>query len=285
MGRAIVVCLAVVLLAGTAQLSLASPLVNLSANTLPQGAFMVDFWTVWKSYSQTYTENLYADGDDGWIDFPDGSRLIHATFAPRVYYGVTDIFTLRVALPLEYRYRDFPSEISQSNTALGDIVIDPKIKIYEGESGYPRVSFLTGVRIGTGDVDGTPVCSDGSTDFVVGGVVSHPVGDVMAHACGVYWFNGENNAGNDVKNIWAGGLTLETYVSDQWSLLWEMKGYAGEELSEHYRLYACPGICYNGEQLTWGVSAIISMMQHGGGGLSYIDYRWAPYFRLYYRFF
>jgi hypothetical protein len=282
---AIVVLFVISLLTGTVQFSSASPLVNTSANTLPQGAFMIDVWTIWKDYTQSYTEDLYTEGDDGWLDLPNGSSLVAASFVPRVYYGVTDFFTLRLAVPIEYRYRDFSDESAQSNTALGDIVIDPKIMIYKGETGYPRVSLLTGVRIGTGDVDGTPTCSDGSTDFVVGGVITHPVGSAMGHAYGTYWFNGENSAGNETKNLWVGGASLEAYVSDQWSLLWEMKGYAGEEPSEYYRLYACPGICYNGERLTWGVSAIISMMQHGGGGVSYVDYRWAPYFKVYYRFF
>ena len=127
--------------------------------------------------------------------------------------------------------------------------------------------------------------SDGSTDFVVGGVVTHEIGAVTAHAYVTYWLNGETEAGVDVKDVWVGCGTLETRVSDSWSLLWELKAYFGEERSEYYRVYACPGVAWNDERLTIGVSSLIPAAAHGGGGVSWVDFTWAPYIQVTYRFF
>ncbi len=276
---------AAALLFGLVSWAAAGPVVGTSANTIPQGTFMIDTWTIWKNYTRSYTDNLWAEGDDGWIDFPEANSIVSASLVPRVYYGVTDWITMRVSLPVEYRLFDSEFGSEDTNLALGDVVIDPKIQLFRGEDGYPRVAFLTGVRLGTGDVDGTPSCSDGSTDFVVGGAVTHDLGPIVAHATAVYWFNGENDNGHDIKNLWSTTVSLEDPLTENWSLHWEVTGYLGEEPADYYRFYACPGVAYNGERVTWGLSSMISFASHGGGGVSYVDFDWAPYFKIYYRFF
>jgi hypothetical protein len=266
--------------------ALGSPLVGVSANTLPAGEFMIDVWGIWKDYTRSYTQSLYAEGEGGWIGFPENSALQSGSFVPRLYYGITDWLTIRCGVPLEHRYMNFPdADGEKSNTALGDVVVDPKIQIYRGEGGYPRIALLAGVRLGTGDVDGTPACSDGSTDVVVGGVVTHETQALAAHAAVTYWVNGESDDGIDIKNLWVGSATLESSIGDGWSLLWELKGYVGEDPSAYYRLYACPGVCWTGESWTAGMSAMVPFASHGGGGISFVDYDWAPYFRIYRRFF
>ncbi len=86
---------------------------------------------------------------------------------PRLLYGVTDWLTVRVAIPLEDRFRDFPDEGGQaSGTGLGDIVVDPKILMYKGKTGSPSVALLAGVRLPTGDTESDIPLSDGSTDYV-----------------------------------------------------------------------------------------------------------------------
>ncbi len=137
---------------GVAATALGSPIVGTSANTLPKGKFMLDTWWTWQEYTRMYEYNLHYGGDAGWIDLADNITYTSASFVPRLLYGVTDWLTLRVAIPVEDRFKDFPDDEGQSSsTGLGDIVFDPKIRMYKGESGYPVVSLLAGVRLPTGD--------------------------------------------------------------------------------------------------------------------------------------
>lgn len=283
--------IAVLTLVLCAQVALASPIVGASANTLPQGEFMLDFWTVWRNYEREYESDLHNGDQGGWIDFPSDSALSATSFVPRLYYGATDWLTIRVALPLEDRYANFPDNGGiDTNTGFGDIVIDPKIQVYRGASGYPRVALFTGVRLPTGETEGIDgsgrlALSDGSTDYLFGGAVTHTLGPATAHAYMTYWSNGEKENGLDAKDLWIGCATVETPLDDNWSLLWEFKGYWGEDPSAFYRTYACPGISWSGERLTVGVCSMVSLASHGGGGISNVDYNWAPYARVYYRFF
>lgn len=263
--------------------ALAVPVVGVSANTLPSGAFMIDTWASWKSYTRSYI-----DDETGWGDLPSDYSITSATVSPRLYYGVTDWLTVRLTVPLEDRARDFPDNGgSDSNTGLGDIVVDPKIQVYKGETGYPRVALLTGIRFPTGETDGidsegTLALSDGSTDYVFGGVVTHKVENVTGHACVTYWLNGENEAGNDVSDIWIASLSIEDQILDDWTLLWEAKAYYGDEPSDYYRVYACPGVAWsNGGRFTIGLSGMVQLASEGGQ----LDYDWAPYLRAYYCFF
>ncbi|MFH1864588.1 MAG: hypothetical protein ABIK85_01770, partial [Candidatus Eisenbacteria bacterium] len=79
--------------------------------------------------------------------------------------------------------------------------------------------------------------------------------------------------------------TIEMPLDESWNLLWEFKGVFGETPSEFYRTYACPGIMWNGDNLNIGVSALVSTSARGKVGVSTLDYDWAPYVRIYYRFF
>jgi len=256
----------------------ASPVVGCTANTLPRGSFMVDAWFSWRTYTRTMT-------GDGWTEFPPGTNVTDGFFVPRLYYGVTDWLTVRGSLPLVDRFREYESTDGQeANTGFGDVVIDPKIQIYKALEGYPRISLLTGVRFPTGDTDGDPPLSDGSTDYLGGAVVTHRFGTVDAHFSVVYFVNGESENGNGIENEWISSFTVETRVTESWSLLWEAKGYFGERPSERYRIYACPGISWSGGRLTVGASAMISAISEEMN-TSAVDYDWAPYIRLYYRFF
>ncbi len=284
------VLLSVALLACVAQPAFSCPVIGTSANTLPRGEFMLETWGTWRNLERSYNDGLYSSGG-GWIDLPDDSALSASSIVPRLYYGVTDWFTLRVALPLEDRYLNFPDDVGvETNTGLGDIVVDPKIQLYRGESGYPRVSFLTGLRFPTGDKDGVDgdgllALSDGSTDFLVGGVVTQPAGPLMTHFCVTYWFNGTNTDNVDEKDLITATATLESPLNDEWTLLWEFKGCYGEDPTAFYRTYACPGISWRGESVTVGLSTLVSLSSHGFDGISSVDYYWAPYFKIYYRFF
>ena len=276
---------------GAVQASYASPIVGASANTLPRGAFMVDFWASSRDFERAFDTGLYDGGEGGWIDYPEDASLTAASVVPRLCYGVTDWFTLRVSLPIEDRYLNFPDSVGEeTNTGMGDIVVDPKIRIYEGDEGYPRLALLTGVRFPTGETEGvdgrgTLALSNGSTGILAGCALTQAMGPHMAHLCASFWFNGESDSGADVKDLLIASATLESPLDEQWSLLWEFKGYWGEDPKAYYRTYACPGISWNGEKMTAGLSAMVSATSYGGGGISYVDFDWAPYLRVYYRFF
>jgi hypothetical protein len=262
----------------------ALPIVGASANTIPGGTFMLDTWGTWREFSVSWQAD--GNGGSGWVGFPEDREWTSGSLAARVYYGVTDWLTIRVALPLEDAYRQYDLDLpSQSATGMGDIVVDPKIQLFKAESGYPRISALAGVRFPTGDRDGEIPLSDGSTDFMGGAVVTHKEGDITGHACVTYWSNGDREGGGDVADLIVGLASIETPLDEDWNLLWEFKGVYGETPSEFYRTYVCPGVMWNGEHLNVGVSAQVSMAAKGKAGISTLDYDWAPYVRIYYRFF
>lgn len=283
-------------LAGVAALALvcssasALPIVGASANTIPRNTVMLDVWGTYQNFAYSWDEASDSDYS-GWVGFTNRTEITAASFVPRVYYGVTDWLTVRAALPFEDRYGSFESwDTGKSNTGLGDIIIDPKLQVYRGEGGFPRASLLAGVRFPTGDTEGvdkfrTLALSDGSTDYMVGAAVTHTSGSLTGHACATYWSNGEKESGADAKDVWALLLTLENAIDESWTLLWEYKGVYGTDPAEFNRNYVCPGLMWNGEHASVGVSSLVSMTARGGGGVSYVDIDWAPYFRVYYRFF
>jgi hypothetical protein len=283
LGRASLALLVLLLIAPS---SPGSTIVGTSANTLPQGAFMADFWFTIRNFDRSYDENLYGDGSGGWIDLPTDTRITASSFVPRIYYGVTDWFTMRAGIGVEDRYLDLAENGGVStNTGLGDLVLDPKIQIYRGEGTQPRVSVLAGVRLPTGDTEGSPALSDGSTDYCLGAAVTQPMGRLTGHAMIIYWLNGENDDGVDVRDQWIASAALEDPIGENWTLHWELKGYFGEDISKYYRMYVCPGLSWNGDRVTVGVSNMVSVAAEGGGGISWVDFDWAPYVRVYYRFF
>ena len=263
----------------------ASPLVGVSANTLPRGTFMLDTWVMWRDFTRSYNDNLY-EGEGGWLDLPGDYQFTAGTIAPRLLYGVTDWLSIRIGVPIEDRFRDPADGTSQqTNTGLGDLIIDPKMQIFKGESGYPRVALLAGIVLPTGDSSGEPQISDGSTDYIAGAAVTHKISGVLGHACVTYWFNGKDKDGADVNDLWIASASIENPVDEHWTLYWEAKAYLGSESSAYRRFYVCPGLAWNGEHLVFGGSAVISTWGRGGGGASRVDFDWAPYFRIYYKFF
>lgn len=278
--------LALCILLGVAPAAPGSPIVGTSANTLAKGKFMLDVWGTWQEYSRMYEYGLHYDGDDGWIDLADNISYTSASFVPRILYGATDWLTLRVAVPLEDRFADFPDDDGQaSGSGLGDIVIDPKIRMYKGESGYPVVSLLAGVRLPTGDTESDIPLSDGSTDYCAGFAASHAIGDLAAHLCSVYWLNGESESGVDMKNQSVTTVTIEDALNENWTLEWEARATFGETPAKYYRVYACPGIAWNdGGKLTVGLSGVVSVAAKGCPAISTYDFDVAPYLHIYYRF-
>ena len=279
---------AIALALAVCQPAAAATLVGVSANTLPEGTFMLDTWFMWRDYTREYEQGLQGGDTVGWVDLPASETRTHGTIAPRLLYGVTDWMTIRIGIPLEDRYFDLPDDpdASGSATGLGDLVIDPKIRIYRAESGYPRAALLAGIRLPTGDTGGSPSLSDGSTDLVGGAVVSHKMANVTGHACVTYWYNGENESGVDIPDLWVGNAGVETPIDESWSLLWEAKAYVGSENSKYRRAYMCPGLAWNGEHLTIGACALIPVYGKGVvNAPNRFDFNWAPYVRLYYRFF
>jgi len=278
--------LALCALLSIAPAAIGSPIVGTSANTLPQGKFMLDVWATWQEYSRVYEYNLHYDGDAGWIDLADNITSTSASFVPRLLYGVTDWLTLRVAVPLEDRFKDFPDNDGQSaSTGLGDIVFDPKVRMYKGESGFPVVSLLVGVRVPTGDTKSDIPLSDGSTDYSVGLAATHKAGDLTAHVCSVYWLNGESESGVNQKDQYVTTVTLEDALNENWSLEWEARATLGQTPANYYRVYACPGISWtDGGKLTVGFSTLVSVAAKGCPAISTYDFDLAPYLRVYYRF-
>jgi hypothetical protein len=262
----------------------ALPIVGATANTIPAGTFMLDAWGTWIDYDVSWQED--SNGGSGWIGFREDLKWTSGSFVPRVYYGVTDWLTMRVAFPLEDRYQQYDlGEPSRSATGLGDIIVDPKIQVFRAEGGYPRVAALAGVRLATGDTDGAMPLSDGSTDYMVGAAFTHREGDITGHACVSYWLNGEREDGRDVVNLIAGLASIEMPLDERWNLLWEFKGVFSETPAEFHRTYVCPGIMWNGDNVNIGVSALVSMSATGKESISSLNYDWAPYVRVYYRFF
>jgi hypothetical protein len=287
MRRTITTLVLLIFVLGVAVPSAASPLVGASANTIPQGTFMMDTWYLYRNFTRSYVDDLHGDNVGGWVDLPDSTSVVAVDFVPRVYYGVTDWLTLRVGVPLSYRGVDFdPAGSGDSSFGIGDIVIDPKMQVYRGEGGYPRLALLAGVQLPTGDAKADPPLSDGSTDFLAGFAVTNRMDDAEAHVCVTYWWNGEADNGANVKDMWIASASIENPLDAYWTLLWEAKAYVGETPDEYKRLYVCPGISWdNGCHFSIGLSAMVSVIADGGGGISWLDYEWAPYIRSYYRFF
>jgi len=285
--KRMVVPAAALLLLCLAVVSSAAPIVGITANTLQKGTFMMDTWGVWKSYDRYWQDNQ-------WKEFPEAGSVTTLSIVPRVYYGVNDWFTLRAWLPFHFRDKSLPGDSSNgSNSGLGDIVIDPKIQLYNGTTNNTntiRVALLTGVRLPTGDTDGidanrSMALSDGSYGFFLGGVVSGEIGVMEGHLAGGYWLNTETVRGYNAKDTYLACVTLEGEIGEEFYALWEFQWVGGEEGTDFYRSYACPGLCWTGEQWVVGGCAKISMWSHGSDNISTVDFYVAPYFRIYYRFF
>jgi len=258
-----------------------APIVGASANTIPEGTFMVDGWFLVRDFTWAYENS-----SESWTTLPGNTSETATTFMPRLYYGLNDWLTLRLGVPIEDRYRDRPEyDDSRSSTGFGDLIFDPKIRVYESEDGDTRAALLMGVRVPTGDTEADIALSDGSTDVMIGAVATHNSGGASGHVCVTHWLNGENEWGFDVPDLWVGTLTLEVPIDESWKLLWEAKGYAGSEDATYRRIYACPGISWSGERTTVGVSALVSAYRDGDTAVSPYDFDWAPCLRVYYRFF
>jgi hypothetical protein len=275
----------VLLLASAAQ---ALPIVGATANTIPAGTFMIDMWATWQDYSMAYGSG----GDTpGWESLEPGATATSGSLVPRVYYGVTDLLTIRAALPFEDRYvEDSGWETGKSNTGLGDVIIDPKFRLTRGDNGFPLVALLGGIRLPTGNTEGVDnsnvaPLSDGSTDFTLGASITQSAPPMTAHLTACYWINGERSNGTRGDNLWVGLATLESDIDENWTLLWEFKGVFSQSDNEYRRTYVCPGIEWRGETVTVGFCAMVSATAIGGAGPGRYDFDWAPYLRVYYKLF
>lgn len=278
MKRVALLITVVSLMLGQADYACARPVVGTSANTIPQGVFMIDLWSAWLDMTKAYD-----DTGEEWNDLPDGADLRSVSVVPRIYYGVADWFTMRVALPLEYRTQGSLSAAGETDKAsgLGDILLEPKVKVYESDTGKAKVSLIGGVRFPSGDQESSPHISDGSTDVLVGVVVTHGAGAVSLHGVLGYWFNGENKDGENLDDRWIGRATVEVPLGEGWSVLGEVHATTGEDPSVYRRINLCPGVSWtSGERLTVGMAVRVSAWAKGGD-----DYSWAPHLRASYTFF
>lgn len=280
MRKTVLLVLPVVFVLSMLSMAAALPIIGATANTLPAGTFMLDVWGTWQDYSREFETG----GDNrGWCGLNEGKTVTSGSLVPRLYYGVSDWFTVRAAVPFEDRYGEEPELSGKSNSGLGDIIVDPKIRLYASEDGNQRIAALAGVRLPTGSTENSnpdliSAVSDGSTDVMIGAVATQHVGDFRAHACVTYWMNGHGSISPDV---WVGLGTIEADLDDSWTLLWEYKGVFSSESKDYYRTYACPGIQWRGGRTTVGLSALVSAAATGGR----YDFDWAPQFRVYHRFF
>ena len=119
------------------------------------------------------------------------------------------------------------------------------------------------------------------TDYMLGVVGTHKIDSTTMHVCASYWMNGAKASGGDSPDLLVGLASVEMELDEDWALLWEYKGVFGIEHSEFTRTYICPGISWSGSNTTIGFSGLVSAVREGAG----LDFDWAPYFRVYYRFF
>jgi len=93
---------------------------------------------------------------------------------------------------------------------------------------------------------------------MLGGVITHKEGPITAHACVTYWFNGSRENGTNVSDLIVGLVSIETPLDE---------------------------IMWSGDHMNIGFSTLVSMSAMGKVGISPVDFDWAPYLRVYYRFF
>jgi len=257
------------LLAGV-KIGEASPLIGASANTLPRGKFMVDglFW-----YMNFTESDILAKGD--WVDLPSGDSYEKTLLLPRFYYGISNFLTIRFTLPIIAQSKNFDG-LKQSSEGIGDLVIDPKICLVKGSKSIPKISGFTGIRLPTGDDDASPALGDGSTDFLMGILVTHKIKLFTGHATLGYWLNGKDLSDQTFYN-----LTIEYPFPQNLGALCELNGsMTGEGLfkRDKHILELCPGLQYSGfKGFKMGAAIKLPVLAKGG-----YRYHLAPFVKIMY---
>ncbi len=270
MRRVFGVGLIISLLLGGVRVGEASPLIGASANTLPRGKFMVDGLLWYMNFAES---DIFAKGD--WGDLPSGDSFEKALFLPRFYYGIADFLTIRLTLPaIAQNIKTGGSK--ERSTGIGDLVIDPKICLVKGSKSIPKISGFTGLRLPTGDDTASPPLGDGSTDFLMGILLTHKIKPFTGHATLGYWLNGKDRPDQTFYN-----LTVEYPFLQNLAAVCELNGsMTGEGLfkRDNYILELCPGLQYSGFQgFKIGVAVKLPVLAKGG-----YRYHLAPFVKIVY---
>lgn len=257
-------------LLGGVRVGEASPLIGASANTLPGSKFMVDGLLWYMDFAQSYNEEK-----EDWVDLPSGDSYEKALLLSRFYYGIADFLTIRLTLPV-IAQNIKTSGSKESSTGIGDLAIDPKICLVKGSKSIPKISGFTGIRLPTGDETASPPLGDGSTDFLMGILVTHKIKPFTAHATLGYWLNGKNLADQTFYN-----LTVEYPLFRDLGAVCELNGsMTGEGLfkGDKHILELCPGLQYSGFQgLKIGAAIKLPVLAKSG-----YRYHLAPFVKIVY---
>ncbi len=259
-------------LLGGVRVGEASPLIGASANTLPRGKFMMDGLLWYMDFAESYD---YNKGE--WVDFQSGESFTKALFLPRFYYGIADFLTIRLTLPVIIQSKKF-GEPRISSKGIGDLVIDPKVCLVKGSRRVPKISGFTGIRLPTGNDAASPPLGDGSTDFLIGILVTHKIKPFTGHATLGYWLNGKDQPNQTFYN-----LTFEYPFLSDLGAVCELNGsMTGESLfkGDKHILELCPGLQYSGFQ-GFKIGAAIKLPVLAKGGYRY---NLAPFVKIVYLF-
>lgn len=219
-------------------------------------------------FAQSYDEEK-----EDWVDLPSGHSYEKALLLPRFYYGIADFLTIRLTLPV-IAQNIKTSGSKESSTGIGDLVIDPKIRLVKGSKSIPKISGFTGIRLPTGNDAASPPLGDGSIDFLMGILVTHKIKSLTGHATLGYWLNEKDQPNQTFYN-----LAVEYPLLPDLGAVCELNGsMTGEGLfkGDKHILELCPGLQYSGLQgLKIGVAIKLPVLAKGG-----YRYHLAPFVKI-----
>jgi len=216
----------------------ATPIVGGSPSVLPAGKFMNETHITYTNFTAQWNPT-----DEEYVDFPDDQSASSFVLIPQFYYGPTDWLSLRLTIPVLGLSQDLGED--QSAFGIGDIVFDPKFKIWWSDNRDIRVSGAVGARFPTGNTDSEIPLGDGSTDFVWVLLPSEKVCQFTFYQNLGMWINGENENGDDIDDVLFYNLTVEWNASPKFGTLVEIQGGNTLGDSDASSLHIAPGLYYN----------------------------------------
>jgi len=211
------------------------PIIGSSANTIKSKSFMFESHISYTPYSARY----YTDGEE-WIGFSEDESNVVIGFLPQLYYGVFDFLTIRLTAPVNMHKIDYG--VSEKSTGIGDIIIDFKHRLLNGKLFIPTVSWFGGIRLPTGNKKASPALGDGSTDAVVGILVTEHILKLSSHSKVGYWLNGKVDD-VDIPNMFFYNEALEYGLPLKFAFVTELNGFiSGSGNEQRYCMEFCPGI-------------------------------------------
>jgi hypothetical protein len=211
------------------------PIIGMSTNTLRKNGFMLEGHFFYSDFTKRYDFS-----SEEYVPFPSDHKYTIIGFLPEGYYGILDVLTLHLAVPVTMHERDYGT--SEKATGLGDVYADLKYRLLEGGYLTPMISFFAGGRFPTGDKDKIPPLGDGSMDFVGGLLLSEYLPMVATHLGIGFWYNGSVDD-VDIPDILFYNGTIEYPFFPQFTVLCEADGFisvSGDE--QTHSLEICPGV-------------------------------------------